>query len=314
MSFAKRIATIVLAATAGVFAAADDGRRHWTVKGHGFGHGVGLSQYGAYGYAAHGVGYQKILAHYYTGTDLGRQSGRVRVLLGESGSVEFTGAGKGLWQAPREALEVQRSSPPAAGSSCATPAATSSPRCGGEGKAVERAQDLRLRLLSRQPRRPRGRRAAAGDQRARLRGLRPRRRRQRVARVVAGRRPSRAGRRRPHLRARDFARRHLRPVRRHPQPGLRRQGLRDQGDQPSGRRHRQAGRHLQGRPRAHLLLLDLGRPDRETPSTASPVAARSRTCARSRIPTTAFRPSTTGPRPTPTTTWRRSCAASSAAS
>jgi len=29
----------------------------WKIKGAGFGHGVGMSQYGAYGYAKHGVGY-----------------------------------------------------------------------------------------------------------------------------------------------------------------------------------------------------------------------------------------------------------------
>jgi stage II sporulation protein D len=94
MSFAKRTATIVLAAMAGFFAAATTVNANWTVKGHGYGHGVGLSQYGAYGYAAEGVGYQKILRHYYTGTDLGQESDSVRVLLGESGSVEFTGASK----------------------------------------------------------------------------------------------------------------------------------------------------------------------------------------------------------------------------
>ena len=37
------------------------------VKGHGFGHGVGMSQYGAYGYAKHGKGYRFILGHYYPG-------------------------------------------------------------------------------------------------------------------------------------------------------------------------------------------------------------------------------------------------------
>jgi stage II sporulation protein D len=95
MSFAKRIATIVLAAMVGASCAAATADASWTVKGHGFGHGVGLSQYGAYGYAEHGVGYKKILSHYYTGTELSQESGRVRVLLGESGSVEFTGASKG---------------------------------------------------------------------------------------------------------------------------------------------------------------------------------------------------------------------------
>ena len=36
----------------------------WVVRGHGFGHGVGVSQYGAYGFALHGKGYRFILAHY----------------------------------------------------------------------------------------------------------------------------------------------------------------------------------------------------------------------------------------------------------
>lgn len=68
----------------------------WTVKGHGFGHGVGLSQYGAYGYAKHGSGYREIVEHYYAHTKLGRDSGSVRVLLGSGeGSVSFRGAGRG---------------------------------------------------------------------------------------------------------------------------------------------------------------------------------------------------------------------------
>lgn len=52
------------------------------VSGHGWGHGVGMSQWGAYGYALHGWKYRRILAHYYPGTRLshvGEQ--RVRVLL-----------------------------------------------------------------------------------------------------------------------------------------------------------------------------------------------------------------------------------------
>ena len=33
------------------------------VAGHGWGHGIGLAQYGAYGYALHGWTYDKIVAH-----------------------------------------------------------------------------------------------------------------------------------------------------------------------------------------------------------------------------------------------------------
>jgi stage II sporulation protein D len=63
------------------------------IDGAGFGHGVGMSQYGAAGYAEHGFDYRQILAHYYEGTTLGRisPSHRVRVLL-RRGAASFRGA------------------------------------------------------------------------------------------------------------------------------------------------------------------------------------------------------------------------------
>ena len=69
--------------------------RAWVVNGAGFGHGVGLSQYGAYGYAKHGFKYDQILTHYYTGTTIGSTTDRsVRVLLRDGArSVAFRGAG-----------------------------------------------------------------------------------------------------------------------------------------------------------------------------------------------------------------------------
>jgi stage II sporulation protein D len=58
------------------------GSATFVITGHGWGHGVGLSQYGAYGYAQKGVGYEKIVLHYFTGTELGQAPvSRVRVLL-----------------------------------------------------------------------------------------------------------------------------------------------------------------------------------------------------------------------------------------
>jgi len=52
------------------------------VVGHGWGHGVGLAQYGAYGYALHGWTATEIVAHYFPGTAFGdAQLKRVRVLL-----------------------------------------------------------------------------------------------------------------------------------------------------------------------------------------------------------------------------------------
>jgi stage II sporulation protein D len=55
------------------------------VEGRGWGHGIGLAQYGAYGYAREeGRSYAWILEHYYPGTALGRApDAAVRVLLAD---------------------------------------------------------------------------------------------------------------------------------------------------------------------------------------------------------------------------------------
>jgi stage II sporulation protein D len=56
----------------------------FVIDGRGWGHGVGMSQYGARGYARAGWGYQRILAHYYRGTELRIVPARpVRVLLAD---------------------------------------------------------------------------------------------------------------------------------------------------------------------------------------------------------------------------------------
>src|SRR3954469_21883867 len=55
----------------------------FTQVGRGWGHGIGMSQWGAYGYAQHGWGYPAILDHYYANVVLGSLSGPtpVRVLM-----------------------------------------------------------------------------------------------------------------------------------------------------------------------------------------------------------------------------------------
>src|SRR3989304_3925651 len=64
--------------------AASPGEALFVVSGRGYGHGVGMSQYGAYGMAKAGYTYDEILRHYYTGIDLGPAPTREgRVLLGE---------------------------------------------------------------------------------------------------------------------------------------------------------------------------------------------------------------------------------------
>ena len=52
-----------------------------TLTGHGFGHGNGMSQYGAHGAAQQGLTWQQIVAFYYPGTTLEPMGGKIRVLL-----------------------------------------------------------------------------------------------------------------------------------------------------------------------------------------------------------------------------------------
>jgi SpoIID/LytB domain protein len=81
--------TLAVPATASAAPAAT-----FTIQGAGFGHGVGMSQYGAYGYALHGWDAPDILRHYYSGTALGRTNPdrTVRVLLQSAGTARFAGA------------------------------------------------------------------------------------------------------------------------------------------------------------------------------------------------------------------------------
>jgi SpoIID/LytB domain protein len=56
----------------------------FVVHGHGWGHGVGMSQWGARGLAQHGWGWQRILGHYYPGTRISHVDHvRIRVLVAQ---------------------------------------------------------------------------------------------------------------------------------------------------------------------------------------------------------------------------------------
>ena len=92
------IAALVLLATGLAGGGASAGASAtWVVTGGGFGHGVGLSAYGAYGYGLHGTGYRQILHHYFQGIRIAemRKAPLVRVLLTtSSGDVSFSRATK----------------------------------------------------------------------------------------------------------------------------------------------------------------------------------------------------------------------------
>lgn len=56
----------------------------WIIVGSGWGHGVGLSQYGALGQALDGKSWQDILAHYYPGTNLSDSPSEKQITVGLS--------------------------------------------------------------------------------------------------------------------------------------------------------------------------------------------------------------------------------------
>ncbi|MFI5028064.1 MAG: SpoIID/LytB domain-containing protein, partial [Solirubrobacterales bacterium] len=106
------VSLLVLAATAASPASAD-GQVTWVVHGGGYGHGVGLSAYGAYGYGLHGYGYKQILHHYFRGIRITtlKSAPLVRVLLTiNPGDVGFTGATSacGLQLSPARSYRAHR--------------------------------------------------------------------------------------------------------------------------------------------------------------------------------------------------------------
>ena len=109
---ARRVLFVIALALVAITANASASVK-WVVRGHGFGHGVGVSQYGAYGYALHGKDYQFILAHYYQGSTIGQVSRAsvVRVLLTiSSGDVGFSAATSacGIALNPAQSYEAHR--------------------------------------------------------------------------------------------------------------------------------------------------------------------------------------------------------------
>ena len=100
------IATTLLLLAPASAAAADV-----VIDGRGWGHGVGLSQYGAYGYALReGRDARFILAHYYTGSDYGTAPAtrmRVRLKRARRAEAQRRHAG-GLRRPPRPAARGSR--------------------------------------------------------------------------------------------------------------------------------------------------------------------------------------------------------------
>src|SRR4051812_9100256 len=92
-TLAALVAALALALALAFAAVPAQGASRLVVRGAGFGHGVGMSQYGAYGFAQRGFDHAAILRHYYTGTQIGRLGGlvTVRILLRTAARASFRG-------------------------------------------------------------------------------------------------------------------------------------------------------------------------------------------------------------------------------
>ena len=88
------MARLTLLTLLAALALAGTAQAGYVIDGRGFGHGVGMSQYGAYGYALNeGRDFRWILGRYYPGTNVGRVStGRMRVLLRRTRVPKLCGA------------------------------------------------------------------------------------------------------------------------------------------------------------------------------------------------------------------------------
>ena len=207
--------------------AASAATRH-VVRGAGFGHGIGMSQYGAYGFAQKGFDYKRILRHYYTGTQLGTAPSRpVRVLLQASDPyVRFTGATKvaGRRVNPDTVRVVRpaRGGPPEGLRRGHVHRAAEGHRGRLDQAARPRDQRRELGPLPRHDGAPRRRRRRRDrDQLASDRLLRAGRRGRRDAIELAPRGAQGPGRHRAHLRARHAqVGRGVRPLSRHALAGL----------------------------------------------------------------------------------------------
>src|SRR5688500_11523475 len=101
---------LLIAATLLLLAPATAAAADVVIDGRGWGHGVGMSQYGAYGYALReGRDHQFILGHYYTGSALGTAPAtRMRVRLKAARAPKISGATRAVSGSRRVTLRDDR--------------------------------------------------------------------------------------------------------------------------------------------------------------------------------------------------------------
>jgi stage II sporulation protein D len=105
------LVAVVLAAAAAAHASTV-----YVVQGRGWGHGIGMSQWGAYGFARHGWSYPRILRHYYPGTRLVTVApttirvllaqGRPRLDIGCAGRIVVSDRSGRTWGLPASTYRI----------------------------------------------------------------------------------------------------------------------------------------------------------------------------------------------------------------
>ncbi|HYY32428.1 MAG TPA: SpoIID/LytB domain-containing protein [Gaiellaceae bacterium] len=89
----RRLSLLVVLAAALTCASTAAAKTTFVVWGRGWGHGVGMSQWGAFGMASQGSDYKQILGHYYSGTSVeARPATSVSVLLASGRSAVWIGS------------------------------------------------------------------------------------------------------------------------------------------------------------------------------------------------------------------------------
>ena len=299
------IAVVLVSAVAAAGAASARAGTALIVTGHGWGHGVGLSQWGAYGYALHGWKYRRILAHYYPGTKMGSVGEPPRACPAHAGGrIRHRGLRDADGRDRRQAADAEASRRDVRRRAAARP-----PGAASRGRALLRApRRLRLPPRAARVRRARVPRDARPPQPGR-RGLRrqrplprhvpPRCRPVRVAFALAARGAGGAGGRGPLVRRRPSCGRARGTTSCRPRPTRS-----TAASGPSGRARDRAVYATRGQvltwdgqvARTYYSSSSGGRT--EAVQDAWPARRRSRICARCRIRTTPIRRTTTGARTT----------------
>ena len=190
---------LILAVVLFLPATADAGTL-FVIDGRGWGHGVGMSQFGARGYAEAGWSHQRILAHFYRGTELRIMPARpVRVLLAEGRPAVRISSTK--------PFKVDRRGQVAEAEAGAQNVVAGEARRSGGCRSASSPAPRRSARRQRLPRRARSSTGARGRSHGRqpapARSLPPRSRALGDAGRLASRGAAGAGGRRPLLRARD---------------------------------------------------------------------------------------------------------------